>query len=81
MSEPATEIIVGIDTHADTHVAVAIDHLGRHLGELEIPTTAWLSPALHLGRDGSARSNALASKGPEPMAPASRRSSPPMASR
>lgn len=39
MSEPTTEVIVGVDTHADTHVAVAIDHLGRHLGELEIPTT------------------------------------------
>ena len=39
MPEPKPEIIVGVDTHADTHVAVAIDHLGRHLGVLEIPAT------------------------------------------
>lgn len=39
MSEPATEVIVGVDTHAEVHVAVAIDHLGRPLGELSIPTT------------------------------------------
>jgi transposase len=39
MSEPNVEVIVGVDTHADTHVAVAIDQLGRHLGQLEIPTT------------------------------------------
>ena len=39
MSEPITEVIVGVDTHAEIHVAVAIDHVGRVLGELEIPTT------------------------------------------
>lgn len=33
-------IIVGVDTHKDTHVAVAISNLGRRLGELEIPATA-----------------------------------------
>jgi hypothetical protein len=25
----ATEVIVGVDTHLDVHVAVALDHLGR----------------------------------------------------
>jgi transposase len=36
----ATEVILGVDTHLDVHVAVALDHLGRRLGELGVPTTA-----------------------------------------
>jgi len=32
-------VIVGVDTHRDAHVAVAIDQLGRRLDDLEIPTT------------------------------------------
>ena len=32
-------VTLGVDTHADVHVAVALDELGRHLGTLEIPTT------------------------------------------
>ena len=28
-------VTVGVDTHADRHVAVAVDELGRRLGELE----------------------------------------------
>lgn len=35
----ASEVILGIDTHLDMHVAVALDGLGRHLGELNVPTT------------------------------------------
>ncbi len=35
----ATEVIVGVDTHLDVHVAMALDHLGRRLGELSVPTT------------------------------------------
>ncbi len=34
------EVILGVDTHLDFHVAVAIDHLGRRLGESSVPTTA-----------------------------------------
>ena len=35
------EVILGVDTHLDAHVAVAVDHLGRGLlGELSVPTTA-----------------------------------------
>ena len=30
------DIIVGVDTHKDVHVAVAIDHLGRNLGLCEL---------------------------------------------
>src|ERR687897_2707124 len=33
-------VIVGVDTHLDFHVAVAVDHLGRRLGEFSVPTTA-----------------------------------------
>lgn len=32
-------VTVGVDTHKDAHVAVAKDHLGRHLGEHTIATT------------------------------------------
>jgi transposase len=34
-----SEVILGIDTHKDVHVAVALNQLGRHLGELSVPTT------------------------------------------
>jgi transposase len=39
---PDTEVavILGVDTHLDSHVAVAVDHLGRRLGESSVPTTA-----------------------------------------
>lgn len=38
---PETEVavILGVDTHLDFHVAVAVDHLGRRLGELTVPAT------------------------------------------
>src|SRR5664280_1629556 len=32
-------VIVGVDTHQDVHVAVALDALGRRLGELQIAAT------------------------------------------
>ena len=32
-------VILGVDTHLDFHVAVAVDHLGRRLGEFSVPTT------------------------------------------
>ena len=32
-------VTVGVDTHKDVHVAAAMDHLGRRLGESSIPTT------------------------------------------
>lgn len=34
-----TDVIVGVDTHKDAHVAVAIDGLGGRLGELHLPAT------------------------------------------
>jgi transposase len=38
--ETKVEVVLGVDTHLDFHVAVAIDHLGRRLGESSVPTTA-----------------------------------------
>ena len=32
-------VAIGVDTHKEVHVAVALDVLGAHLGGLEIPTT------------------------------------------
>src|SRR5215203_5787796 len=38
---PATvsEVVLGVDTHLEMHVAVALDGLGRRLGELAVSTT------------------------------------------
>jgi transposase len=33
------DVVVGVDTHADTHTAVALNGLGERVGSLEIPTT------------------------------------------
>ena len=32
-------VTIGVDTHLDEHVAVALDHLGQRLGTLSLPTT------------------------------------------
>ena len=37
--EVIEEVVLGVDTHLDAHVAVALDGLGRRLGELAVPTT------------------------------------------
>lgn len=34
------QVVIGVDTHRDTHVAVALDHHGTRLGELAFPSTA-----------------------------------------
>ncbi len=36
----ALEVVLGVDTHLDVHVAVALDRLGRRLGALSLPTSA-----------------------------------------
>jgi len=36
---PEVRVTLGVDTHADVHVGVALDHLGRRLGTHTIPTT------------------------------------------
>ena len=42
-----TIVTVGVDTHKDVHVAVALDALGRRLGDLQIPTTTIGYDQLH----------------------------------
>lgn len=39
MQPRADEIVVGVDTHADTHTAVAVNGIGQVQGTLEFPTT------------------------------------------
>ena len=34
-----TRVTVGVDTHRDVHVAVALDQLGRRLDQIELATT------------------------------------------
>lgn len=38
LTSNATDVVVGVDTHSDVHVAVAIDEVGRRFGELAVPT-------------------------------------------
>ena len=40
MPQETAGVIVGVDTHADVHVAAALDPLGRAHGRLEIRTTS-----------------------------------------
>jgi transposase len=37
--ESEMTVTVGVDTHAEVHVAAALDHLGRLLGTCSVPTT------------------------------------------
>lgn len=39
MSPRNRVVVIGIDTHADTHTAAAVDELGRILGTVEFPAT------------------------------------------
>lgn len=40
MAQPdPVRVTVGVDTHLDVHVAVALDHLGRSLGRLSVAST------------------------------------------
>lgn len=55
-----TIVTVGVDTHLDSHVAVALDGLGRRLDKLHFPTTEagytrflrWMAELGHLGQVG-----------------------------
>jgi transposase len=39
MADQPAEVILGVDTHADVHVACLLDHLGPLPATLQIPTT------------------------------------------
>ena len=64
MTQTIEGVTVGVDTHAEVHVAAAFDQLGRPLGHLEFPTTpagyrqllAWareLGPVVAVGVEGT----------------------------
>jgi transposase len=38
-SGTVVDVVLGVDTHLDVHLAVALDHLGRRLGAFSVPTT------------------------------------------
>ena len=38
-TDGAEEVVLGVDTHLDVNVAVALDKLGRRLGVFKVPTT------------------------------------------
>lgn len=40
MTTIASQVVAGVDTHADTHHAAVIDSTGRKLGDAKFPTTA-----------------------------------------
>jgi hypothetical protein len=40
MTAPAATLTGGVDTHADLHVAAALDDVGRLLGTASFPTTS-----------------------------------------
>ena len=48
----ATRVIIGVDTHRDEHVAVAIDCLGAWLGQRRLPSVSSGYEALHCWASG-----------------------------
>jgi len=66
------KIIIGVDTHKDIHVAVAINGIGAHLGTLTIP----VSPKGYQNLETWARAfgsiHAFGIEGPDHMARVSR---------
>jgi transposase len=59
-ARPAALVTLGVDTHAETHVAAALDQAGRLLGTRTVPTTpsgyaallAWASTLGYVDRIG-----------------------------
>jgi hypothetical protein len=57
------QLVVGVDTHKQEHVAVAVDGLGRRLGDVSIPATPTTPQCSHglkscigiIGRGASGR--------------------------
>src|SRR5205085_4201121 len=62
--EDARVITGGVDTHADLHVAAALDPIGGLLGVQEFPPPRPDTPACWAGWAGSGHSPWSASKGP-----------------
>jgi hypothetical protein len=73
-SATVAEVVLGVDTHLDVHLAVALDHLGRRLSMFSVPTTkkgyenllSWaegLGPLRCAGVEGTSSYGALCSPG------------------
>ena len=68
-------VVLGVDTHADVHVAVALDGLGRRLGAKTVPTTeagyaallAWAEGFGTLDRIGVEGSGSFVRRGTRPL--------------
>ncbi len=76
-SSTAVEVVLGVDTHLHSHVAVALDQLGRKLGVVAIPTDtkgyeALVSWAKGFGGVRCAGIEGTGTKGPAATAPGSR---------
>jgi hypothetical protein len=70
-SAALTEAVLGVDTHLDLHVAVALDQLGRRLGALTVPTTAMGYKSLVSWAEGFGPVRCAGVEGPAAMAPCS----------
>ena len=52
-TDRAHEVVLGVDTHLDVNVAVALDQLGRRLGVLKVSTTTRAMRDCCVGRRAS----------------------------
>lgn len=72
LAEDDVEVVLGVDTHKDVHVAAVISKLGALLGTRSFPTTAlgyrqhWAIDSCWAGRSGSAPCGAPAWSAPAP---------------
>ena len=70
MTQPtSTQVTVGVDTHAEVHVAVAKDSFGRRLDAISVPTTPAGYAELLGWAEQLARWRPGASKAPAASAP------------
>lgn len=69
--ESGVSVIVGVDTHAGAHVGVALDHLGRRIGEAVVPNDVAGYRRLLEWAPASENSPASASKAREATEPGS----------
>ena len=62
------DVIIGVDTHKNEHVAVAIDGLGGRLGDLNLPANPGGYAQMVAWPSGSGPSPGSASRAPALMA-------------
>jgi hypothetical protein len=70
MADQPLQVILGVDTHAEVHVAAVLDHLGRLQATLAIPTTRPVISSCWTGLVATASSPRLGWRAPAPTAPA-----------